>query len=68
MLNLGLTILQTLPEYYVQVWLHLKEVDEIGRDGRRVVMVTKEWKDVPLGHWGFLQTFITLIQEKERID
>lgn len=45
MLNLGLTLLLTLPEYCVQVCLHLKEVDEIGRDGRRVMMVAEGWKD-----------------------
>lgn len=50
MLNLRLTILQTLPEYYVQICLHLKEVDEIGRGGKRVMMVAKGWKNMPLSH------------------
>jgi len=65
-LNLGLTIL--LPEYSLQVGLHLKEVDEMGRDGRRVMMVAKGWEDMLLSHWDFLQSFVTLIQEKERIN
>lgn len=54
MLNLGLTIVQTLPRYCVPVCLHLKEVEEIRRDGRRVMMEVKGWEDMPLSIWDFL--------------